>query len=273
VTDRDADSYRGPHFVPTPPIESASQSVTASRQQAAALTEDEQNKLILDNLDMPAKSAWKFRTRRGFDYEELHAEGLIALVEVARRWEGRAQFRTYAYSRVLGAMRDWFKRRRQFVPISGDESLVDAALQDWLGGAVLEGWTTLLTTPDKISEDFESIRLSPKLKDAWEVLSRREERMAKRFLTKRVRMPLAHVAREERMSYRKAMFIVSNSVRKLRAQIKYSQQSANDRFPVANIAERIDVPLLPSAVNNQEQPATGGGKCMRVTSIQDQAEF
>ena len=202
-----------------------------------SLPQAEQNQLILDHRHLVKPIAAKYADGGRFEFEELHSEGTLGLVVAARTWEQRAAFSTYANLKIRGHILDLIKKHREFVPHSGDETELHLLLHEWKGGAVVEGWKTLPTTPEAIAASFEAIRQSVD-KDALAVLSRRDQRMVKWHLIKEPRMKLAQVAREERMSYRKAMVIMRNSIRKLRAHIKFHPHLANDRFQIANTNER-----------------------------------
>ncbi|GAC1700014.1 MAG: hypothetical protein NVS9B4_00600 [Candidatus Acidiferrum sp.] len=69
---------------------------------------------ILELLPKFRVSAAVMAWRRGADAEELYAVASLALVDVARRWDGKRPFATFAGHRVAGAMRDHLRVSHDF---------------------------------------------------------------------------------------------------------------------------------------------------------------
>lgn len=78
------------------------------------LTGEERNKLILRNLSLVDKIAWKIfrKISRFIDIDDLVGAGRLGLVEAGRNYKGRpgAKFETYAGYRIGGEIYDEVRR-------------------------------------------------------------------------------------------------------------------------------------------------------------------
>ena len=101
------------------PVAARAMQARASRAYVGQLREANEEQWILQNLPMVRCIAGKIAAYlpQGADMEDLISAGTLGLVRAARAYdpEKDAEFRTYAYIRIRGAIIDEL-RRRSFVP-------------------------------------------------------------------------------------------------------------------------------------------------------------
>src|SRR3972149_4700977 len=100
--------------------------------QAIALSEGEQNRLIIDNTELVSRVASDYRGQKGIPFEELEAEGMLGLVQAARTWVPDAKFTTYATTGIRWAIQNFIARWQKFIPLDviSEEELEDR-LHEW----------------------------------------------------------------------------------------------------------------------------------------------
>jgi RNA polymerase sigma factor (sigma-70 family) len=202
------------------------------------LTEAEQNRLIQDNMGMVAKIAADYRGRKGIPFEEMEAEGMVGLVKAARMWEQRAAFTTYATDKIRSAIVDFIDGWEKFVPID-DLKPDEEKFYQWQiwGDFPSEGWTSLAASPEEMAEAWEAIaHKTAALEAAFLSLKPRERKMVIAHFIRKPAVPLEQVARDHEVSYKRAVKITYDAVRKLREVIKKIESS---RSSPAHASKRI----------------------------------
>lgn len=123
------------------------------------LTEAEQNRLIIEFVDLVGPIAAAYRGQKSIPYEDLIAQGHLGLVRAARMWEGRARFQTYAthkiHSAILDFIRDW-----QETVTSRDEAEIERDWHEWQVWphiAPFESWTALAASPEDLLARYQDI--------------------------------------------------------------------------------------------------------------------
>lgn len=70
----------------------------------------DQERLVVDNLDLVRAIARQVSIRTRQDYDDLHQDGCVGLLDAAEKYDGRGNFRGYAYVRINGAIIDGMRR-------------------------------------------------------------------------------------------------------------------------------------------------------------------
>lgn len=123
------------------------------------LTEGEQNRLVIEFVDLVEPIAAAYRGRKGIPFEDLVAQGHLGLVLAARMWQRRASFQTYATHKIHNAILD-FIRNWQEVETSRDEAEIERDWHEWQvwpHTAPFENWTALAATPEDLLCRYEEI--------------------------------------------------------------------------------------------------------------------
>lgn len=124
-----------------------------------ALTEAEQNRLILENIGLVASISSDLRGKKGIPFEDLEAEGMAALVQAARTWGRLAKFSTYA-TKVIKTSLWRFINEWQDLDAIGELNADDGErIYEWDMWGILpsEGWTRLPATPLEMLEMWEEL--------------------------------------------------------------------------------------------------------------------
>lgn len=196
----------------------------------SAFSEGEQNRFIHDHMDMVPRIAADYRGRKGIPFEELEAEGMRALVQAARRFQGRAKFSTYATECIRGQLKDFIDAWEPLVSIEDLPPDEREKIFEWQGLWFLfssERWTRLPASPEEILEIYEEIQGKlAALKAAFLSLSRRDRQMIEAHFLDSPRKTLEQIAREHRVSYYRTVELVYGAVKKMRSIISKIEERA-----------------------------------------------
>lgn len=192
---------------------------------ATALTEGEQNRLILEHQELVAKIASEYRGRKGIPFEELCSEGMVGLVQAARMWAPTAQFATYATHKIRSAIMDFIDRWQVFVPLDAiSEQELEDRLHEWQNWGTIpyhEDWDELSATPEDVVAVFDDIAQRRDLIGAALIgLSRREKQMIEARFLRDPPCPLEQIARDHTVSYKNATNIIYRALKKMRDAIE-----------------------------------------------------
>lgn len=180
-----------------------------------ALTEAEQNRLIMAHTSLIDRICPNFRGRKGIPYDELCAEGMAALVECSRTWEGRAAFSTYATKYVRGKLMLYIDKWSATVPLDNEDSVETRVFEPHAA------WNTVPATPEQIRILFEeTAHRSSAVEAALIGLAPKERRMVEAHFLDSPKIGLAQIARDHGVSYFAAVNTVYRAVKKMRETIE-----------------------------------------------------
>lgn len=183
------------------------------------LTEAEQNRLILDHMDLPVSIAATYRGTEDIPFEDLKAEGMLGLVQAARNFDPSrgASFKTWAMKCVNGKILDFIKEWDQFISRWDDEDEDRVYWWDIWADIPTEGWAKLETTPEELRIAFEDISdKSEAVNAALLSLSKRERRIIKAAFLRNPQRGFDQIARDEKLSYKRVTNIVYGAISKMR---------------------------------------------------------
>jgi RNA polymerase sigma factor (sigma-70 family) len=186
---------------------------------SAALTEGEQNRLIIEYTSLVGPIAAQFRGRKAIPFEEIEAEGMLGLVTAARMWQGRAKFSTYAVHKIRSAILDMIDRWQQLESLNELSAEDENRVHEWQVWGILpsEGWSRLPATPEEILATYERIAgRKDAVSSAFLSLDRRARKMVHAHFLQQPRVGLAQIARDNGVSYYRAVEIVYDAVKKMR---------------------------------------------------------
>lgn len=191
-----------------------------------ALTEGEQNRLIVANTDLVPKIAADYRGQRGVPFEDLVSEGMVGLVKAARTWSpGPAKFTSYATTGIRWHIENFIARWDRLIPLDifSEEQQVEMIhdWQTWGSIAYYENWETLPITPEDIADAVQEISAKRELFAAALIgLSKRERNMIEARFMRDPPVSLEQIARDHRVSYKRTTKIIYAALGKMRAKIK-----------------------------------------------------
>jgi RNA polymerase sigma factor (sigma-70 family) len=191
----------------------------------AALTEGEQNRLIIENTGLVARIAAHYRGQKGIPFEDLEAEGILGLVQAARNFDPgwAVKFSSFATHRVRGAIKNLIDRWREFERLDEASDQDEDRIHKWQAWSNLpfEGWSSLPTTPDELIEIFEEFSDKKEaIAAAFISLSSRERKMGQAHFFRQPRVGVGQIARDHRVSYKRAVEIIYSAVKKMRDVVK-----------------------------------------------------
>jgi RNA polymerase sigma factor (sigma-70 family) len=190
-----------------------------------ALTEAEQNRLIMAHTELIDRVAPNFRGRKGIPYEEICAEGMAALVESARKYLGTngAAFSTYATPRIRGAIINYIDRWRATVPLDGENDVESRVFEPHAA------WSDVPATPEQIRLLFEeTAHRTAAVEAALIGLSPKERRMVEAHFLDTPKIGLAQIARDNGCSYYIAVNTIYRAVKKMRETIDRIGKNQSD---------------------------------------------
>jgi RNA polymerase sigma factor (sigma-70 family) len=184
-----------------------------------ALTEGEQNRLVLEYASLVAPIAAQFRGRKNIPFEDIVAEGMAGLVAAARVWKPTARFSTYATIKIRSAIMDFIDRWERHEPLFEISDVDEERVHEWQIWGIFpaDGWKRLPSTPEAICEIYEDIaNKTEAVSSAFMSLDNRARKMVRAHFLQAPRVGLAQIARDNGVSYYRAVEIVYDSVKKMR---------------------------------------------------------
>lgn len=185
-------------------------------------TEAEQNRLIIENMDLAEKLSAGYRGQKGIPFEDLVAEARAGLVLAAREWLPGlgTKFTTFAIEGITNHLIN-FIRQWQHLEVVGEKSEdeIERLWFEWTRYFVCpyESWTSLVATPEELVIAFEQTsadRLA--LSNAMWGLSRREKRMIQQRFFDRPAKTLTAIAQDHRISYARTVYVLKRAIERLR---------------------------------------------------------
>jgi RNA polymerase sigma factor (sigma-70 family) len=186
----------------------------------STLTEAEQNRLIVENTGLVACIAADYRGQKGIPFEELVAEGMLGLVQAARHFDpSKAKFSAFARHWIRGAIKQLIDRWEVFERLDGAIDPDEDRIHEWQVWGVFpgEGWSSLSATPAEILEIYEEFSDKKEaIEAAFISLIPRERKMVQAHFLRQPRVGLDQIARDHRVSYKRAQEIILGAVKKMR---------------------------------------------------------
>ena len=194
------------------------------------LTEAEQNRLIIANMEMVPALAAKYRGQKGIPFEDLVAAGREGLVRAARCWRQGGKFTTFAFEGIENQISHFVRDWEEFESAT-EQQLDEREWFEWsndLYRVPYESWSTLEATPEEILDQFQTIaHRRNALLGAMISLDRRERAIfMARFITE-PQQTLESIARHHRISYARTVHLLMRALKKLRQVIEAQEQKAN----------------------------------------------
>ena len=158
------------------------------------------------------------RGAKSIPFEDLCGAGGEGLVKAARQWEGKGDFRGYAYTRIEGEIkhliRDW--EGLETVGLLNAEE--DEKYYSWsIYQTPYEGWEKLAATPEDILAQWEQMRDARNaLSGAMISLSKRERAILEARFIREPNQSLPSIARDHKISYARVVFLIDRSLKKLK---------------------------------------------------------
>jgi len=184
----------------------------------SALTEGEQNRLVVEYTSLVAPIASQYRGRKGVPFEELEAEGMLGLVMAARMWAPSAKFSTYATHKIRSAIVDFIDRWEQMESLKEFSGEDEERIHEWQIWGIFpsDGWRRLPSTPEDILAIYQDIsQKGEAVSAAFLSLDNRSRKMIRAHFLQEPRVGLAQIARDNRVSYYRAVEIVYDAVKKM----------------------------------------------------------
>ena len=182
------------------------------------LTHAQQNRLIVDNMELVGPIAALHRGKKGIPFDDLVASGREGLVKAARTWGQKDQFTKWAYrcveQQILNFIRDWEPVESVgLLNAEGDERYYEWSLYR----TPYETWEKLATTPEALKIAWEELRdARNSLLGALIGLSKRERAMISARFLRDPPQKLESIAREHKISYARVVFLVHRTLKRLK---------------------------------------------------------
>lgn len=208
------------------------------------LTPAEQNRLIIEYMDLASAVAQKYRAGK-IPFEDLVAFGREGLVEAARSWRGIAGFAPYAQVCIENSLnRNVSAWTRQWVPDEAegwvsprDADKIERIFEwDIWGGdrgqaaAIAEGWLTLESSPEEMAIAFEEIAdKRHKFAAAFISLTSIERALVRLVYLSDPAMSVLTASQEIGISYRRSVRSLARALEKMRALIERMDMNQTSR--------------------------------------------
>jgi RNA polymerase sigma factor (sigma-70 family) len=186
-------------------------------------TEGEQNRLIIEHSFMVEPIAAAYRGRKGIPFEDLVAEGMLALVEAARRWRPVSKFSIYADKWIHGEIKKFIDRWEQMDQLDELSDEDENRIHEWQVWGIFpsDGWNSLPATPQEIMEIYESAASdSEALSAAMLSLTAYERKLISARFLRKPTPAIEQIARDNRRSYFETVTALYDAVKKLRGTVK-----------------------------------------------------
>lgn len=190
------------------------------------LTEGEQNRLIIDFMEMVEPIASEYRGRKGIPFEDLVAAGREGLVLAARGWRQAAKFQTYAHERIHGTIKNFIESWQHLIPI-GDGEEIERNFHEWdIWGhsAPYEKWTSLVATPEDLAIAFDDLNdRRERIEAALKFLPKMERNIIWARYFRDPAQTLNSIAREYKMPYATLVDFINRTLKKLKERLEERQ--------------------------------------------------
>ena len=180
-----------------------------------ALSEAEQNRLIIDNVELVDRVIVEFRGQE-LGYDDIRQEAMVGLVQAARSYDPakcKASFPVWAIVRIRGAIKNAIARYDGLEELPSD----DQPICEYFGRAIHEDWEHLDASPEDIRLIYEEFRgREAAIKAAMLSLSPKVRKMIHAHFLRERPISLEQVAREQKMSYHAVNRAVYRAVKRMR---------------------------------------------------------
>jgi len=182
------------------------------------LTHAQQNRLIIDHMDLVEPIAAFYRGQKGIPFDELAAEGRVGLVLAARSWARTASFKTYASHRIHGQIQHFIRDWEPIEAVGLLNAEGDERYYEWsIYRTPYEDWDQLAASPEQIQIKFEELaHTRNSLSGALIGLSKRDRAIIEARFLRDPPQKLESIAREHKISYARVVFLIDRALKKLR---------------------------------------------------------
>ena len=187
------------------------------------LSEGEQNRLVIEHVEIIAPIAARFRGKKDIPFEELEAEGMLALVACAKSFNpDRAQFITFATHYINGYLKNFVERWQVMDQLDDVSDEDEDRIHEWQIWGIFpaEGYRRLPCAPSDIVRIYKSISKGSAMTAAMLSLSRRERKMVGALFEQSPPLCVDQIARNMKCSYYDAVETLYDAVKKLRETVK-----------------------------------------------------
>ncbi len=202
------------------------------------LTHAQQNRLIVDHMDLVEPIAAFYRGQKGIPFDELAAEGRVGLVLAARQWSQRASFKTYASHRIHGQIQHFIRDWEPWETVGLFNAEGDERYYEWsIYRTPYENWDKLAASPEELRIAFEELAHTRNaLSGALIGLSKRERAIIDARFLRDPPQKLESIAREHKISYARVVFLLDRALKKLKKVMngqlrRLDQDSGQQRVP------------------------------------------
>ncbi len=182
------------------------------------LTHAQQNRLIVDHMELVEPIAAFYRGQKGIPFDELAAEGRVGLVLAARSWARTASFKTYASHRIHGQIQHFIRDWEPWETVGLFNAEGDERYYEWsIYRTPYENWDKLAASPEQLKIAWETLaHTRTALSGAMISLSKRDRAIIEARFLRDPPQKLESIAREHKISYARVVFLVNRALKKLK---------------------------------------------------------
>ncbi len=183
------------------------------------LTHAQQNRLIVENMDLVEPIAAHYRGQKGIPFDELAAEGRVGLVLAARSFKkALSQFQTWASHCIHGQIQHFIRDWEPIESVGLLNAEGDERYYEWsIYRTPYENWDKLASSPEALQIAFEELAHTRNaLSGALIGLSKRERAIIEARFLRDPPQKLESIAREHKISYARVIFLINRSLKRLK---------------------------------------------------------
>ncbi len=183
------------------------------------LTHAQQNRLIVDHMDLVERIAAAYRGQKGIPFDELAAEGRVGLVLAARSFKKSfSQFQTWASHCIHGQIQHFIRDWEPIEAVGLLNAEGDERYYEWsIYRTPFENWDKLTATPEELKIAWEELRdARNSLSGALIGLSKRDRAIIEARFLRDPPQKLESIAREHKISYARVVFLVHRTLKRLK---------------------------------------------------------
>ncbi len=192
------------------------------------LTHAQQNRLIVDHMDLVERIAAHYRGQKGIPFDELAAEGRVGLVLAARSFKkSLSQFQTWASHCIHGHIQHFIRDWEPWETVGLFNTEGDERYYEWsIYRTPYETWDKLAATPEQLKIAWEELaHTRNSLSGALIGLSKRDRAIIEARFLKDPPQKLESIAREHKISYARVVFLMNRALKRLRKVVKRGMEN------------------------------------------------
>ncbi len=203
------------------------------------LTHAQQNRLIVDHMELVERVAASYRGQKGIPFDELAAEGRVGLVLAARSFKKSfSQFQTWASHCIHGQIQHFIRDWEPIEAVGLLNAEGDERYYEWsIYRTPYENWDKLAASPEQLKIAWEELRDARNaLSGALIGLSKRERAIIVARFLRDPPQKLESIAREHKISYARVVFLINRALKKLKKALdgrlrRLDNDSGEQRVP------------------------------------------